>query len=506
MIGQILCEHDHVIIVFGFTLEFFIMNAEAITAIDTGTVISLAGLLYLLSAGYAVVHVLLNKQNVGAAVSWIGVIVLSPFFGVALYWLFGVNRIRRRARAEKQERVDRVKPSAPFAQKHEPDLTQFPEPQQSQYQAGLQLHDAPYLSGNQIDVLMNGVEAFPQMLEAINSASASIVMSSYIFQYDSVGKQFVEALSAAHLRGVSVRVLIDGLGVGYGFSFTKADRKLRANNVPTARFLPTFSAAGTRFINLRNHRKILSVDGACAFVGGMNIRAGNMLDGSSRHQTQDVHFRVCGPAIDQINQVFQDDWQYATGEPLVLPVWAGGEPGQVVCRVLLDGPDDNYKKLELCLIAAINAARKRIAIVTPYFIPDAAVIHALQLAVLRGVDVRVLIPDKNNLVFVDWAMRANESNLLDAGIKIFRSQPPFDHSKLFVVDGCWSLIGSSNWDSRSIELNFEINVECFDQRFSEDLERVINEKHDRAVRLTRSQSSLLARLRNNFFRLFTPYL
>ena len=477
------------------------------TAIDAGTAISVAGLVYLVSASAATIHVLLNKQSVGAAFSWIGVIVLSPFFGVTLYWLFGINRIRKRAQAAKRVRGENVEPDGwPAHQPGQPPSNDLDQAQINLIKTGLSIHDSPYLRANNIEVLLNGVEAYPHMLNAIANAKHSVVLSSYIFEYDRVGKQFVEALAAAHQRGVSVFVSIDGLGVGYGFSYAKSDRVLRKMGVPTTRFLPTFSAAGTRFINLRNHRKILSVDGEKAFVGGMNIRAGNLLDGQGGSQTQDIHFCVQGPVIDQINQVFEDDWLFATGERINLPRWQQGDVGDVICRVLLDGPDENYEKLELTLIAAINSAQQRITVATPYFLPDVSVIHALHLAVLRGVDVRLLIPKKNNLFFVDWAMSANESKLLKAGVKIYRSQPPFDHSKLFVIDGCWSLIGSSNWDARSLALNFEINVECYDDVFALKLEDILEQKLKLADTVQETDRHLFVMLRNRFFRLFTPYL
>ena len=482
------------------------MGAETTAVIDSGTAFSVAGLLYLLVAGSAAVHVLLNKHNVGATVSWIGVIVLSPFFGAVLYWLFGVNRIKRRVQAEMEGRgKEGVKSGS--AKQHIANGQFEREDHLSQlFQTGLSIHYAPYLNNNSVEILNNGVEAFPSMISAIENATHSVVLSSYIFEYDAVGRQFVTALSNAHARGVSVQVLIDGVGIGYGFSLAKSDRVLRKNSVATARFLPTFSAFSTRFINLRNHRKILSVDGQVAFVGGMNIRAGNLLTGKLKHQTQDVHFKFTGPVINQINDVFAEDWQFATGDALSLPAWQGNEPGKVVSRVLPDGPDDNYKKLELTLIAAINVARRSIDIVTPYFLPDDAVIQALRLAVLRGVVVRLVVPARNNLFFVDMAMKANEKTVLGAGIKIYRTQPPFDHSKLFIVDSHYCLVGSSNWDARSLELNFEINLECYNAGLVKQLETVVGNKLESAELVTLVTRPLLIRLRNNFFRLFTPYL
>ena len=374
----------------------------------------------------------------------------------------------------------------------------------------------------------------------------------------------------------------------------------------TARFLPFLSRAGTRFLNLRNHRKILSVDGRVAFVGGMNIRAGNLLQQPSRHHTRDVHFLVRGPVIDQINSVFAEDWEFSTGETLLLPLWgarprsaarppiadaseeesgetvggaggsggsepvalagvtarlampetservaAGGRrtgtstrpavgkgtpagsgssasakrmtgrsagrsawepaaaasPGGVVARVLLDGPDDNYQKLQHTIIGAINVARESVDVVTPYFLPPRTVISALQIASLRGVRVRICVPEHNNLPFVGWAMEANVGKLVDYGIEIAASPPPFDHSKLCVVDDRWSLIGSSNWDARSLELNFEINLECYDRAFNDRLRRLVESRLAAARPLGgEPRDGLVARLRNNFYRLFSPYL
>jgi len=485
------------------------MNTDPLDYVDPGTAFSVAGLLYLLMAIVAGVHVVLNKQNEASAFSWLGIIILAPLVGALLYWLFGINRIRRRAQAElPQHTVTATPPTSPYGV----DTTAMPEHWQSLMRLGLGVHHAPYLAGNQLQPLINGDEAYPQMIAAIAQAKSSVVLSSYIFEHDAAGVRFLDELVAAHKRRVEVRVLIDGIGVGYGFSLVRSDRVLRRQGVKTARFLSTFSTTGTRFINLRNHRKILSVDGKVAFVGGMNIRQGNLLKslikGRTKHLTQDVHFRVEGPVINQINAVFTTDWQFAAGEKLALPRWsASKENAAVTCRVLLDGPDDNYKKLELTMLGAIQAARHRVLIVTPYFLPGASVLGALQLAALRGVKVDVCLPASNNLPFVGWAMSANHRQLISQGIRVYQSAPPFDHSKLFLVDDYWSMIGSSNWDARSLELNFEINLECYDETMNSDLARIIDGKLATAEPVALGdQDHLLQRLRNNFFRLFSPYL
>ena len=480
------------------------MTADPLEYVDPGTAFSLAGLLYLLLAVAAGMHVVLNKQNEAAAFSWLGIIVLAPLIGAVLYWLFGINRIRRRAQAELSDHGPALVKPSPDASV---ELSSMPEQWQQLMRVGNGVHQEPYLSGNTLTPLINGDQAYPEMLRAIDNAEHSVVLSSYIFEYDDVGKQFVSALSAAQQRGVFVRVMIDGLGVGYGFSLVRADRMLRKQGVKTARFLSTWSTTGTRFINLRNHRKILSIDGQVAFVGGLNIRKNNLVKSGAKEKTQDVQFMVKGPVINQINAVFTADWLFAANETLQLPQWQTESTGTVISRVLLDGPDDNYQKLQLTMLGAIQTAQHRVSIVTPYFLPGKTVVSALQLAVLRGVKVEVCLPAKNNLPFVGWAMDANLRQLLNNGVHVYESPPPFDHSKLFLVDDMWCMVGSSNWDSRSLELNFEINLECYDLSLNAQIAQIIEQKIELARSAAdRKETHLFERLRNNFFRLFSPYL
>jgi len=488
---------------------------DAVVELETQTVFSLAGLVYLLLAIAAGVHVVLNKQNEGAAFSWLGVILLSPLLGAGLYWLFGINRIRRRARADRPDVATRLPPHRDAELDVEGLLPEAVceslAPRWRQLmRLGVAIHPEVYVSGNALELLENGDAAYPRMLAAIEAATDTVRLSSYIFTNDAIGKRFIEALVAANERGVQVRVLIDGVGISYGLGWVRVDRALRKRGVAAVRFLSAFSTAGTRFLNLRNHRKILVVDGNVAFLGGLNIRAHNLLLDGGRHATQDVHFAVRGPVIAQIDRAFREDWRFAAKErltPIGLPAAVPAEAGSVDARVLLDGPDEDYAKLQMTMVAVINASRHRIVVVTPYFLPDRSVLGALQLAALRGVQIDVIVPKRNNLPPVGWAMQANVWRLLDYGIRLHESPPPFDHSKLFLVDDLWCLIGSSNWDARSLELNFEINLECYDVAFNAEVSRLVEAKRRGATRVTEaSEHSLPIRLRNNFFRLFSPYL
>lgn len=481
------------------------MTPDPLEYVDTGTAFSLVGAIYLVLAIWAGLHVILNKRNEASAFSWLGIIVLAPLIGALLYWFFGINRIRRRAQAEL---ADHTSVATQRDKQLCVPMETLPTSWQELMHFGSGVHDAPYLANNALTPLLNGDAAYPQMLNAIEQAKHSVILSSYIFEFDEIGRQFVASLVTAHRRGVTVRVMIDGLGVGYGLSLVRSDRVLRKQGVRTARFLSAFSTNGTRFINLRNHRKILVVDGQVAFIGGMNIRDNNLLNGQAVHKTQDVHFKVHGPVINQINHVFAADWEFASGEHLELPSWRNDDKSRpIVSRVLLDGPDDNYQKLKLTILGAVQSAKKRVCVVSPYFLPDKSITGALQLAVLRGVTVDVCIPKKNNLRFVGWAMRANEAELLEMGVNLYELPDPFDHSKLFVVDNDWCLVGSSNWDARSLELNFEINLECYGSEFNSELTAIIDNKLLNAVRILQAPDHhFLVRLRNNFFRLFSPYL
>lgn len=479
------------------------------------TIVSLAGSLYLLLALGSAAHVVLNKQSEGAAFSWLGIIVLSPVLGVLLYWLFGINRIRRRAQAERPQHASRVPPHRDAAQEGDslaiPDAAdRLPARWQQLLRLGCAIHAESYVEGNALEPLVDGDTAYPRMLDSIASAQQTIRLSSYIFSHDEIGKQFVDALAVAQQRGVQVRVLIDGIGVSYGPSWQRVDRALRKRGVQTARFLSAFSTSGTRFLNLRNHRKILVVDGELAFVGGLNIRENNLVCAGGRHRTRDVHFSVTGPVVKQIDKTFCEDWQFATQEylqPSSPSAPVDSPKDGVLARVLLDGPDENYAKLQMTMLGAINAARYDIRIVSPYFLPEPSVVHALQLAALRGVRVEVIVPQKNNLPFVGWAMQANQWRLVEFGILLFESPAPFDHSKLFLVDNTWTLIGSSNWDARSLELNFEVNVECYDTAFNASVGALVDAKRDTAFAIVSvPERPLLIRLRNNFCRLFSPYL
>jgi cardiolipin synthase len=367
----------------------------------------------------------------------------------------------------------------------------------------------PVYEGNRIEPLVDGDAAYPAMLAAIDAATQSVTMVSYIFDNDFAGHAFREALVRARDRGVEVRVLIDDVGARY----TKPTmvRELARAGVRVVAFLPTRVPRLFQYANLRNHRKIMVVDGREGFTGGMNIRASHWRARNPEDPVRCVHFRVNGPIVADMQEAFATDWLFTTGERLEGERWFTAVPdcGPVAVRGVPDGPDADIDNLPQLLLGALAVATRRVRVVSPYFLPDDGLLRALQVAALRGVQVDILIPGRSNVPPMDWAMAPQLPWLIDAGCRVYRTPPPFDHSKLFVVDGIWSMIGSTNWDARSLRLNFEYNLECYDRTLAAQLDAIVDEKIAGARPMTRDEldgRSFPVKLRDGLTRLFSPYL
>ena len=473
-----------------------------------------------LAAVLASIHALLHKRDPRAATLWLGLVWFLPLLGPILYLALGVNRIRRRALTLAVHKTF----SRPI-----PDTLGEPQHIGAEHLKMLartvsRFVAQPLTAGNKIEPLVNGDAAFPAMLAAIGSAKKSVTLCTYIFDNDASGRQFVAALARAVARGVAVRVLVDAAGTRY--SWPSITHRLRHAKIPFDKFLPAslFTPWRVATINLRNHRKLLITDGTIAFTGGINIRHGNILrSGESpdepargdarptKNLVQDLQFKIAGPVVAQLQEAFANDWAFATGEVLDGVVWFPElkSSGNVIARVVTDGPDGDFEKWRWTLLAALAEAQSSIQILTPYFLPDVALIAALNLAALRGVRVDIILPAKNNLPFVHWASRAMWWQVLERGCHVWLTPPPFDHSKLMIVDGHWVSFGSANWDARSLRLNFELNVECYGCDFAQEMEKVIGKKISGAHEVTQAEvdkRSLPAKLRDATARLFSPFL
>ncbi len=458
-----------------------------------------AALIHVAIAAAVTVHVLLNKRNVGAAVSWIGIAWLSPFLGGLLYAIMGINRVKRRAKRLLRKRSKPVIAEAASADMA-PNDTLAP----LEFAVG-RLTGLPLEHGNGVEMLRNGDQAYPRMLEEIGRAKKSIGLESYIFRADAAGEPFHEALIAAHRRGVQVRVLIDGVGGGYFWSGTY--RRLSEAGVPVARFLHSYLPWRMPFVNLRNHRKVLVIDGRVGFTGGINIGAENLQVAHPIHAVRDTHFRFEGPVVEQLTDAFADDWLFMTGEHLPDADWFPeiDKAGVVAARVVTSGPDEDNERIEFVALHAISCARKSVRVVTPYFLPPEPLTMALALAAMRGIEVDLVIPEHGNHAVLDWARRIPLRPLIEAGCRVWLLPPPFEHSKLMTIDDNWSLVGSANWDTRSFRLNFELNVELHDTGFAHEI-AVATRLCRRLTVAELDSDPLPIRLRNSAARLLQPYL
>lgn len=286
-------------------------------------------------------------------------------------------------------------------------------------------------------------------------------------------------------------------------------RALKKHKIPFARFIPPRLIPPTVNLNLRNHRKLLLVDGEHGFTGGMNIGDRHLVNLSGKHRVADTHYYLQGPVISQLEQAFIEDWWFITKEVMQPSALSDVVKGTAYCRSITDGPNEDLDKLITVLVNAVNAANHRLCIVTPYFLPQRELMMALQSAALRGVAVDVILPEKNNLPFVHWATRNILWELLQFGVNVWYQPPPFNHSKLVIIDQDYLLFGSANLDPRSLRLNFELMVEVIDS----DLGMKMMQRFDRiklssqAVTIREVESrSLPVRARDAFCWLFSPYL
>ena len=461
-------------------------------------------------ASIGLAHVLLYKRDPRSAAFWTALILLVPFVGPLFYVLFGINVIRRRGRRYRLGLEKRSVIGTLQAVDDRPDSA-FTGSEWDKSLGGTldRISRLGFTRGNKVDVLRNGDEAMPQMLEAIRSAKHSVNLATYIFEAKGIGEEFLEALGDAAARGIDVRVIIDDAGTRY--SWPPVSRVLRNKGVKVHHFMPIRRILRLATMNLRSHRKLLITDGKLGFTGGLNIREGNMLQRQPPTPIRDLHFRVEGPVVHQMQSIFAEDWAFCATDAMEGEKWfpeltPSGDVGAVG---IPDGPDEDIEVMPVAFFAALSAAGRDVKILTPYFLPLPTLIWALKLCVTRGVKVTIVTPAKNNIPPVSWAARTLFPDLLFAGCRIFESPPPFDHSKIFIIDDEWSFVGSTNWDPRSLRLNFEFNLACLDRnlagRLDDEFQAKLAESREVTIKDIEADS-LAVRLRNGVARLFIPLL
>ena len=450
-----------------------------------------------------------KKRHPASNIAWILTIVMLPFLGGLLFILFGINRVQRRA-LYKRRITENIGSSLPELSQYHLVAGEGLNPQQDclMHLAHRIAGTLPTL-GNRIELLADTNRTLGLIEQAILSAKESLHLEYYIWQPDRTGTRFRDLLIQKANEGVTIRFLYDKIGsMWLSNRFLKP---MRDAGIDVASFLPGTTFRERWSINLRNHRKIVIVDGRTGFTGGMNIGDEYLGKNPLLGFWRDTHLKINGPCVLQLQQVFAKDWCYATGEELVHPDLfpKPDEFGSTSAQILAGGPSGDVDVFFAILFAAINEAREQILLSTSYFGPPSSLATALESAAYRGVTVRLMLAGKAEHQWTVLAGRSYYDSLLKAGVEIYEYERGLQHAKTLAVDGNWSFVGTPNFDARSLLLNFEVGVVMYDQNTAIQLESQFNDdvKHSRHIDPARwSSRSAWHVFGENVSRLFTPVM
>ncbi|WP_171207435.1 MULTISPECIES: cardiolipin synthase [unclassified Ruegeria] len=437
------------------------------------------------------------------AMGWVVFLLSAPMLGVPLYLFLGHHRFRgyRIARRESERVVEGIKAFADFS-KPDPDrMTINPRPFEA-------LSHMPVSRGNGAELLVDGEATFKSIFEAIDSAQNYVLVQFYIVRDDRLGRQLRDKLIAAAKRGVHVRFMTDAVG-SYGLPTTYLDA-LQDAGVDVADPREQRGPNHRFQLNYRNHRKTLIIDGETGFIGGHNVGVEYLGESPRFGRWRDTHVKMTGHVVRQLQLIFTEDWHWARDEDLIDQLdWSGSESDQDMNALLVaTGPGDETETGAMMFFSAIAEAKSRIWIASPYFVPDIDIMAALQNAALRGVDVRILLPDVIDHRLPWLAAFAYFDEIRDSGVKVLRYTDGFLHQKVFVVDDALAAVGTTNLDNRSFRLNFEAMALFFDERAAQATAKMLEEDFTSSYELTRNLAQQPAHIRFGapIARLFAPIL
>jgi cardiolipin synthase len=419
----------------------------------------LALVLCYLATWAAVPHLLFLRKRPAATLAWLWAILFIPFLGTIVYCLFGTDRLKRR-RLKHRTRFSawpsrQRTPASATDEATAVSIQNLPGRERQFLQLLSRINQLPASSAEALRILRDAKEFYPGLEQRIQQAKYTVHIEFYLWRGDETGRRFLRLLTEAAQRGVTVRLLLDGVG-----SFGLRRRYLkdfRAAGGAFAWFQGLDPRRGRFVLNLRNHRKLQIIDGAVAFVGGMNIgREHEGLDPVIGHW-RDVQVEVTGSVVRALQEVFADDWFFATGEKIPEPA-ASVHRAAYPTHVLVGGADRANEPMSKSIVSLLHEATMRVWIATGYFVPDDVLLAALELAASRGVDVRLLVAEKNDHRWLVVAGRSYYDELLAAGVRIFEYSAGTNHAKIAVADEHWAMVGSANLDYRSMRLNFELNL------------------------------------------------
>ncbi|SLN09877.1 cardiolipin synthase [Ruegeria meonggei] len=437
------------------------------------------------------------------AVGWVVFLISAPMFAVPLYLFLGHHRFQgyRIARKHSETVVEGIKSFADFSKPDPGSMSINPRPFEA-------LAHLPVSRGNGVELLIDGQATFEAIFAAIDAAKNYVLIQFYIVRDDALGKQLKANLIAAAYRGVSVRFMTDAVG-SYGLPTAYLD-ELRAAGVEIANPRDRRGPQHRFQLNYRNHRKTVIIDGETGFIGGHNVGVEYLGQDAHFGHWRDTHVKMTGHIVRQLQLIFTEDWHWAHAEDLIDQLdWAGTESEQNMnALIVATGPGDETETGAMMFFAAIAEAKERLWIASPYFVPDIDIMTALQHAALRGVDVRILVPEKIDHRLPWLAAFAYFDEIRDCGARVFRYTDGFMHQKAFVVDDTLAAVGTTNLDNRSFRLNFEAMALFFDPRAAGAVDKMLRKDFESSYELTRNLPDQPAFIRfgSPLARLFAPIL
>lgn len=469
--------------------------------------VALLGMLWLAYAVCLAIWVVMQKRDPAATLAWMFALIFLPYFGFLVFYIFGPRRIKR-SRSRRQTSYDAIKKA--FATDAGQQAADSPHELAVELTHLVQQATGmPLSTCTSIKLLVNGSPKYDALLADIAAARSHVHMEYYIYAGDRTGTEIRDALVLARKRGVEVRLLMDGAG---SFHTSQAFLEpLQQAGAELAVFHPVLRGVPNLrpLLNFRSHRKIAVIDGRIGYTGGINVTDDENDRLNPDNYFRDIHTRVEGEVVNWMQRVFLEDWHYAASKtPTGQQYLVTSEPGKYAVQLIPSGPDNPREPIHRALLAGIHSAHRRVWLATPYFVPTEPAWMALSSAAMRGLDVRLMLPKKSDSRLVDLAARSYFEELLRDGVRIFEYQSRMLHIKSLMVDDAFAILGSANFDSRSLRTNFEMSMAVHEPEVVQALEAVWATDLAESVEITkdRAKASFPRRLAEATARLGSPLL
>lgn len=472
------------------------------------------GFILIFNMALAFTIVFLERKDPQSTWAWLMVLLFIPIAGFIFYLIFGKNLSKQRiftwdtksklgVKKHVQAQMRGLEENR-FVFKH-PDMAAYKD----LYFLHLRNNDAIFTQDNSVDIFTDGKEKFEALIRDLAGATDHIHLLYYIIHYDELGKRIADVLVEKANEGVEVRVLYDDMG-----SRTlsrKFIKRIRHAGGRVEAFFPSKIPKVNFKINYRNHRKLAIIDGRIGYIGGFNIGDEYLGKAKKFGYWRDTHLRITGDAVHNMQTRFILDWNQASRNHILYDdrFFAAVPTGDVGIQIVSSGPDSEWEQIKNGYIKMILSAKKYVYIQTPYFIPDESLRDALRIAVLSGVNVKIMIPNKPDHPFVYWATLSNIGDLLNAGAEVYIYQNGFLHAKTIVIDGKIASVGTANIDVRSFRLNFEVNAFLYDTKIAKKLLDAFNHDITLSTQMTKklyNKRSIGIRFKESLSRLLSPIL